>query len=412
MTNSNKRVLVIGAGYAGLLATMRLVGKLRGTNTSISLVNATDTFVERLRLHQFAANQTEFHRSIPNLLQGTGVGFTQGHVSQVNPTQHSVTVQTKTGNVALEYDYLLYALGSTIERDRVPGVRDHCYVLTPGGTHSAQALRDELPKWNAQGGRLLVCGGGATGVEATAEFAAAYPNLQVQLVTRGEFGAFLGGTVATYMQKQLRGRGVDVRDHTTIAQVEEHAAVTAAGDTLPFDVCVWTGGFTVPALAREAGLAVNERGQILVDPYLRSVSHPDIFAIGDAAMPVQEPGVHVRMSAYTAVIMGAHGADTLAAAVQGKTPNPLSFIYIGQAIALGPKDAIGFATLPADNPRAPFFTGRVGFEFREFFVRLLADFPGYEKRFPGSFFWFGKGRFAELQKRGTLNQLASASHTR
>ena len=57
MTQKNTEVIVIGAGYAGLLATVRLAGKTRRDNVNITLVNASDVFVERLRLHQVAANR-------------------------------------------------------------------------------------------------------------------------------------------------------------------------------------------------------------------------------------------------------------------------------------------------------------------------------------------------------------------
>jgi NADH dehydrogenase FAD-containing subunit len=53
---SQTRILILGAGYAGMLAAVRLAGKTRRQNAAITLVNASDVFVERLRLHQVAAN--------------------------------------------------------------------------------------------------------------------------------------------------------------------------------------------------------------------------------------------------------------------------------------------------------------------------------------------------------------------
>jgi NADH dehydrogenase FAD-containing subunit len=163
-------------------------------------------------------------------------------------------------------------------------------------------------------------------------------------------------------------------------------------------VCLWAGGFTAPPLAREAGLAVNERGQIAIDPFMHSISHPEIYALGDAAHPLEPPGVQVRMAAFTAAVMGAHGADCLSAALRGKQPKPFSFAYAGQAIALGRRDAIGFNTYPDDRPRRPYFTGKLGYEIREFFVRLLADLPNIERRWPGSFLWLGKRRYAAIRR--------------
>jgi len=106
------------------------------------------------------------------------------------------------------------------------------------------------------------------------------------------------------------------------------------------------------------------------------------------------------MSAVTATILGAHGADCLSAELQGRTPRPLSFAYLGQGIALGPHKAIGFNNYPDDLPRQPYFKGRLGYEGREIFVRLLATLPSIERRLPGSFFWLGKGLYAaSLRKK-------------
>ena len=64
--------------------------------------------------------------------------------------------------------------------------------------------------------------------------------------------------------------------------------VLEGGREIECDLCIWTGGFVVSLLARDAGLPVNERDQMLVDPFLRSVSHQEIYAIGEAcAMRVQ-----------------------------------------------------------------------------------------------------------------------------
>jgi NADH dehydrogenase FAD-containing subunit len=380
---------------------------------TITLINAADVFVERLRLHQLAANQPIARRPIVSILRGTGVSFTRGVATGLDAAQHTLQVQTDTGVQHIGYDYLVYALGSTIDQDSVPGVREHGYVLTPSGSHSATALRKVLPKLNARerGGRLLVCGGGATGIEAAAEFAGAYPNLQVQLVTQDEFGSFMKKKIADYMQQSLQRLGVEIREHCAISEVKANEVLTASGAVLPHDVCVWAGGFSMPHLAREAGLAVNERGQILIDPFMRSISHPEIYAIGDAAQPLEAPGVAVRMAAFNAVVMGAHGADCLSAMLHGKEPQPFSFAYAGQAIALGRRDAIGFNTYPDDSPNSPYFTGRTGYVIREFFVRLLADLPNIERRWPGFFIWLGKGRYAAAKRQERIAASTAPQHS-
>lgn len=414
MENQMSRIVVAGAGYAGMLATVRTAGKLKSEiqngQVAITLVNPVDVFVERLRLHQFATNQTVAHRPIAELLRGTGVSFLRGTVTRIDPAGRTIEVRTGTDVQEIAYDYLLYALGSTINRDSVPGVRENAYVLTPGGDHSAAALREVLPELGAspRGARVLVCGAGPTGIETAAEFASSFPNLKVQLVTRGEFGRFTNKPIADYMRRSLERLGVSIQDHTAIAEVRADKAVTASGAEIPFDLCLWAGGFSAHRLAGESGLAVNVRGQILVDPFLRSISYPSIYAAGDAGTPADSREFPVRMAAITAAFMGAHAADNLTAAIRGKRSKPFGFAYLGQGIALGKNNAIGFNNYPDDLPKAPYFTGRLGYEGREFFVRVLADLPKLERRWPGITFWLGKGRHAKAKQQGRDSSL----HTR
>src|SRR5947209_14206247 len=364
-TSPSTRVLVIGAGYAGLLFTMRLARKVAGQNVQISLVNESDTFTERPRLHQFATNQVVQWRSLPQMLRQTNVQFIQGRVTSIDPAHHEIVVVDQQQTHHVEYDYLVYALGSVTDRQTVPGVAQYAYTLAPSGPLSAAALRETLPSIEARGGQIVVSGGGATGIETAAEVASAYPHIKVYLVTREPLALFLGKSVASSIRRSLQRLGVEIIDQTSVTAVRAHSVVIDQGSELACDLCIWTGGFVAPPLAREAGLAVNEHNQVIVDPFLRSISHPEIYAIGDAASPSEDPGVRVRMSAGTATIMGAHGADCLSATLSGKAPKPLSFAYLGQGIALGRHNAIGFNNYPDDKPFPPYFTGRLGYLIRE-----------------------------------------------
>lgn len=206
------------------------------------------------------------------------------------------------------------------------------------------------PSIAARGGQVVVAGGGATGIETAAEVASAYPHLKVRLITREPVALFLNKSVGSSIRRRLMRLGVEIIDQVTVTAVRPQSVVTDQGDELACDLCIWTGGFVAPPLAKEAGLAVNERNQIVVDHFLRSISHPEIYAIGDAASPREDPGAHVRMSAVTAAIMGAHGADSLSAVLSGKAPRPFGFAYLGQGIALGRHNAIGFNNYPDDRP--------------------------------------------------------------
>jgi len=385
---------VIGAGYAGLLFTMRLAGKVARQHAHITLVNESDTFTERPRLHQFATNQVIQWRSLPQMLRRTNIQFIQGRVTSIEPIHRKIMVEDQQQTHRMEYDYLVYALGSETDRKTVLGVAQYAYTLAPSGPLSAAALRETLPSIEARAGQIVVSGGGATGIETAAQVASIYPHIKVRLVTREPLALFLGKGVASSMRRSLQRLGVEIIDQTNVTAVRAQSVVTDQGSELACDLCIWTGGFVAPPLAREAGLAVNERNQVIVDPFLRSISHPEIYAIGDAAHPREDPGVPVRMSAFTATILGAHGADSLSAVLRGKSPRPLSFAYLGQGIALGRHNAIGFNNYPDDTPRPPYFTGWLGYQIREGFVRLLATATQH-----GAIVWLGKRRYESTQRR-------------
>jgi NADH dehydrogenase FAD-containing subunit len=392
------RILVIGAGYAGLLFTMRLAGKVARQHVQIALVNESDTFTERPRMHQFATNQAVQWRSLPQMLHRTNVQFIQGRVTSIDPEQHEIVLTQQQQTQHVGYDYLVYALGSETDRQTVPGVAQYAYTLAPRGPLSAAALRDTLPSIEARGGQVVVAGGGATGIETAAEVASAYPHIKVRLVTREPAALFLNKSVGSSIRRRLLRLGVEIIDQVGVIAVRAQSVITDQGDELACDLCIWTAGFVAPPLAKEAGLAVNERNQIIVDPFLRSISHPEIYAIGDAADPREDPGARVRMSAVTAAIMGAHGADSLSAVLSGKVPRPFSFAYLGQGIALGRHNAIGFNNYPDDKPIPPYFTGWLGYQIRELFVRYLGAAPRFERRWPGLFVWPGKRRYEAAQR--------------
>jgi len=400
MTQPSTRILVLGAGVAGLLFTLRLAGKVAREPVQITLVDESDTFMVRPRLHEFATNQHVFRRSFSQILRKTQVQFLEARVTSLDPGQHRITVQDQQQQHELEYDYLVYALGSMTDRQSVPGVAQYAYSLSARGPLSAAALRETLPTVQARGGQVVVCGGGATGIETAAQVASVYPRIKVSLVTQGSLALSWGKNVADTIRRRLVSLDIEIVDQSTVRAVRAQSVVLDQERELACDLCIWTAGFVVQPLAWESGLAINERGQILVDPFLRSVSHPQIYAIGDAASPVEDPGVpHVRMSAFTAGIMGAHGADCLSAILAGKTPKPLSFAYLAQAIALGRHNAIFLALSPDDRPRPPYITGRLGSLTREAAVNFVVKATLAQRRFPGLFTWLGKGRYEQAQRQ-------------
>src|SRR6266478_119959 len=163
MAHPSTRILVLGAGIAGLLFTLRLAGKVKHSSVQITLVDESDTFMVRPRLHEFATNQHVSRRSLPKILRHSNVQFLQGRITSLDPSKRSVTIVDQQQQPhELGYDYLVYALGSMTDRHSVAGVADYAYSLSASGPLSAVALRDRLPALAERSGQVVVCGGGAT----------------------------------------------------------------------------------------------------------------------------------------------------------------------------------------------------------------------------------------------------------
>ena len=185
--NTPHRIVVAGAGYAGMMAATGLARRTRRYRSHITVVNPSTRFVERLRLHQIAAGQELPVHLIPNILAGTGVDFVRGRITAIDPVRRAVEVDGRW----LGYDTLVYAVGSATTTSVVPGVAQHAYTLN--GLDAAQAFAARL----TSAGRVAVCGGGLTGVEAAAEVAESRPHLSVTLLSQTPPGSMMRAQAAT-----------------------------------------------------------------------------------------------------------------------------------------------------------------------------------------------------------------------
>ncbi len=392
MSSQKTQVVIIGAGYAGMIAAMRLAGKTRKQQVEITLINPSELFVERIRLHQVAAGQTLRQRSIPHLLRGTKISFVQGFVDAINTTQHMISVNTAESTQQIPYDYLVYTAGSMIDMTSIPGIHEHAYTLGVNGDRSAKALRDQLPIIAAKHGRLVIVGGGLTGIEAATELAEAYPDLCVSLVTSGGFGAELSQKGRAHLHNVFTQMKIKVMDNVQVKRMESNALMLQNGTAIRFDLCLWTAGLAIPTLARESGLAVNERGQALIDPFMRSVSHPEIYAAGDAAYPVQVPGAPIRMACATAEPMAAHAVDNLVAHLHGGEQKPFHFAYAFRCISLGRHNGLIQSVAHDDTPRERIFTGFAAAQFKETICRFAFNAIRIERHLPGIYTWLGRSK--------------------
>ncbi|WP_328311384.1 FAD-dependent oxidoreductase [Streptomyces sp. NBC_00442] len=380
-------VLVLGAGYAGLSAAIQLAARTRKRgNLRVTVVGAHDTFTERLRLHMTATGQDTAELSIPELLAGTGAHFVRGWVTAVDAGAKTVRVDD---DRVLRYDTLVYGLGSIADTASVPGVADHAHLLDdPQG---AAALARRLARQG--GGTVAVVGSGLTGVEAAAEIAERHPEYQVVLLGRREPGAGLHPKARAHLDASLARLGVLVRCGVEVAKVLPDGVALKDGSGVPAAAVLWTGGTRVSPLAAAAGLTVDERGRVVTDGTLRSVSHPDVYAVGDAAAVRQGYGM-MHGTCQSGMPTGVHAALSILRVLAGKEPKPFRFGYYHTPVSLGRGDAVVQFTRPDGSPRRIVLTGRRAARYKE--TVTASPWPTFArmKKMPTSgAFWPHGGRY-------------------
>ncbi|MFF0555616.1 NAD(P)/FAD-dependent oxidoreductase [Streptomyces sp. NPDC004266] len=363
------RIVVLGAGYTGAIAAGRLAKRLHREDVAITLVNPEPDFVERVRLHQLAVGQDLPHRPFSEMFAGTGVELKLAKVTAVDVDRKTVTVTAGSTTEELAYDTLVYALGSGWNTQGVPGTAEHAHEIA--GRPGALRLRERLAALEA-GRSVVVVGGGLTGLEAATEIAEARPDLAVALAVRGELGDWLSEKGSAHLRKVVDGLGITVHEHAAVDAVSADRVTTADGRTLPAAVTVWTTGFAVHPIARATTLEVTDNGQIVVDRTMRSVSHPDVYAVGDAALAMGPSDKPLRMSCASGTPMAWQAADAIAARLTGTKVPKTPLRYFNQCISLGRREGLIQYVTADDRAVDRALTGRMAARYKELICKGAA----------------------------------------
>jgi NADH dehydrogenase len=364
---NSPRVLILGGGYAGMLAAARAA---HGGRARVTLVDQRASFVQRIRLHELLAGAAVPGLAYAPALARRGVSFLQARAEGIDPARQEVSVAAPgKPTQRLGYDLLLVALGSATGAS-IPGVMSHALRLNSPPAITATSA--QLRALAARGGHVLIGGGGLTAIETAAELAAQRPGLRVTLVSRGQLGAGYSPGGARHLAQSLGGLGVEVVEGVAVTALEAQTAWLADGRSLDYDSCVWAGGFEAPALLREAGLAVDAQGRALVTPTLQAHGQPTIFVAGDSAA-AGDGGQAIRMGCVSAEPMGAHAGSNIAALSAGGQPQPFQFGFFVRCVSLGRRDGLVQFVDAQDRPAERIVTGQGAAVVKELICRMTLE---------------------------------------
>jgi NADH dehydrogenase len=357
---NHHRIVIAGAGYAGVSCALRLARRVPA-DVSITLVSVTNRFIERIRLHQRATGQDVGEWSLPGLIRGTGVQLRVGVIEGVDYGNRVLQL----GGDRIGFDTLVLALGSHVDVDSVKGVREHAVAVEFG---SVSDIHRTLQKAAARSGRVTIVGGGLTGIELASEIAESFSDVQVSLVTQTRLAESWSEAARAHALASLRRLRVRVEEGPHIRAVHAKHLETDRGE-LPFDLCIWAGGFVGHPLAWNSGLKVNSQGQALVDSQLRSVSHPAVHVIGDLGTVAPDLMPQMPMGCKSAMPAGAWAAENIARRLRGQPEQPLQYGVPFFCVSLGRRDGLIQMAARDGSMTGRVLTQRRGAWFKEFICR-------------------------------------------
>jgi NADH dehydrogenase len=357
---TGKRILVVGAGFAGLYAALGMK-RLVPAGHRITVVNPENFMQYQPFLPEVASGTIDPRAVVVPLrrvLRHCEVVI--GEVVRLDHEARVATVRVPDGRErAQPYDIVVLAAGSRSRVLPIPGLAEHgvgfktvqeaIYLRNRVLSRLDVAAETEDPERRRGALTFVFVGGGFAGVEALGELEdlsrdaiESYPMLhasQMRWVLVEVAGAILpelGDDLAGYAQDRLLERGIEIVLHTRLESAEGGLIRLSDGQSFPADTLVWTAGVTPSPLAADSGFPVDAAGRVIVRDDLRVEGLDDVWAAGDAAaVPDRSTGGIMPPTAQHGMRQGRHVAANIAAVLEGRRPAPFVHRNLGAVCSLG-----------------------------------------------------------------------------
>lgn len=353
----SKNIVILGAGYGGLLAATNIRKHLNKDQAQVTVVNQYPTHQIITELHRLAAGSVaEQAVSMPlkKIFKGKDIDLKIAKVESFSVDQKEVKLSDGS---TLSYDALVVALGSKTAYFGIPGLEENSMVLksvddaNKVNQHIEDRIREFSKTKNEADATIVIGGGGLTGVELVGEIADKMPELarnygvdpnevKLLLVEAGpKILPVLPDSLIERATASLESRGVQFLTGLPVTKVEGNVIELKDGQKVAANTFVWTGGVQGNPLVAESGLEVN-RGRATVNEYLQSTSHNDVFVIGDSAVVFGPDGRPFPPTAQIAWQMGEQTGYNVYAFLENKALKEFSQVNSGTLASLGRKDAV------------------------------------------------------------------------
>ncbi|WP_163537949.1 NAD(P)/FAD-dependent oxidoreductase [Gracilibacillus sp. YIM 98692] len=355
------RIVVLGAGYAGMMTTKRLTQQFAPGEVEITLVNKHNYHYQTTWLHEVAAGTIDVNRSrimIEDVIDTKRVHFVQDTVVKINKDEKKVQLE----NGELDYDFLVIGLGFEKATFGIPGMQENAFSIQSVDT--SRMIRDHIEyqfaryKYEEDASddllTIIVGGAGFTGIEFVGELAERVPVLckkydiprhKVKIINVEAMDTVLPGfdeELVDYAKRSLTARGVQFKLGTMIKEVKEDAVILGdEKEEIKAATIVWTGGVQANSIVGESGFELT-KGKVNVEPTLKAPGHDDVFILGDCAWVMnKETGRPYPPTAQIAMQEADTCAHNIRTMMYGGTLEEFQFDDKGTVASLGGKEAMG-----------------------------------------------------------------------
>jgi NADH:ubiquinone reductase (H+-translocating) len=356
---SRPRVIIVGAGFAGL----RVARGLRGAPVDVTVLDKHNyhTFIPLLYQVATAGLEPEaIAHPVRRIVTAPNVRFRLAEVTGVDLEQRRVT----TDGGDLPYDYLVLAAGSVTNFFGLESVARHAAALRE--LDDAETVRDRVlaafeaaaAQEDANRRRALVTtvivGGGPTGVELAGALAELrrhvlphdFPELDVSQarILLLEASDRLLEAMPERMQRnaleKLRAMGVEVRLNARVTDADERGVTLADGSRIDSGAVVWVAGLRASPLAQALNAPLGAGGRVVVSPSLNLTDNPEVYVIGDVAHAGGWDNPPHPMLAPVAIQQGDLVAKNILRQIEGKKPRQFNYKDPGTMVTIGRASAV------------------------------------------------------------------------
>jgi NADH:ubiquinone reductase (non-electrogenic) len=399
-TMSNKRIVILGGGFAGLFTALELAG-----SADVTLVSAEDHFLFTPMLYEYVSGEVEEWHIAPKYseLLDDNVHFVRDEIASIDVHEQSVSLKNYPSSIS--YDALVLAVGGVTNYVGVEGAEEHTLAfrkiehadrLRQVMVSALDRLPPDTPPQDVQRAlTFALVGAGASGCELSTKMAdllldackrrALHGEPRVLVIEMGDkVVPGMGDQIREFVEDALRQSHVEVHTLTKVVNVSADGLTfehNGARQTLKTAGVVWTGGVKMSPLIESLNVDKTNRGLLVIRPTLQLSGFDNVFALGDIAL-YPDAAPTLAGTAQLAFQQASLASRNVKALLEGKDLQTKHFEELGEAISLGTERAAVLAGGKA-------FGGAIARQAR--FALYTSRLPTWHHRLRVGASWFFEG---------------------